>query len=258
MKRMHISVLLECDAGLSAMDAFVHMFLRGESLSRLFVHNVSNAASYVSDPITDTVCTMINTPVAVVLSANGLMPLQHTSNIVFPYAYMTRPQREYICALLDDAAGETTLARRCNCVEVRFAQQPKTDTFIGAGEVLFCMCDSLIRPHADGGTEQMQRLNICNVLLQRVRCSIHVSCETVVGLQSRLRVLFPTGRASLLQEEAASVIARNHASAAAKAEGSRAHLGAEARTAEPPAAGRQAPAGSKRPRDAVAPLGVGV
>lgn len=237
-------------------------FLRGDALSRLLVHSIRNAASYVTDPITDTVCTMINTPVAAVFGVNGLMPLQHTSSIVFPYAYMTAEQRAYISERLltgDATAGVVSLASRSSCVEVIFAHRTKAGTFISAGEILFCMCEGIIgtRP-ADGDTERLQRLNVCNVLLQRIRCSVHVAHDVVVGLQARLRVLFPVGGAEFLQKARVVAVGSDAASVGEAQEPSCATDTCPIGGVQPADPDRHASTRRKRPRDAVAPLGVGV
>jgi hypothetical protein len=190
------------------------------------------------------------------------MPLQHTSSIVFPYAYMTSAQRAYISERLlagDAAAGVVSLTSRSSCVEVIFAHRTKAGTFIGAGEILFCMCESIIGTRsADGDTERLQRLNVCNVLLQRIRCSVHVAHDVVVGLQARLHVLFPVGGAVFLQKAPMAAL--------------ESHAASVGETQDPPCAtdtcpiggvqsadpDRQASTRRKRPRNAVAPLGVGV
>ncbi len=165
------------------MDRFVETFLAGEALRRLLVHACNHAVSFVADPITDTVCAMLSTPVAAVFSMTAVMPFRDKAQIALPYTYMTAAQRAYVHELLGDPAHG--VLRRNNCVEVRFEGAPRAPACLPALGVLLAMCETVIGG-GGGARDARQMLAVTNIMLQRVRCAVHISHDVFAALQARV------------------------------------------------------------------------
>ena len=170
------------------MQRFADTFLAGESLVALFTYSCNASISFVEDPITDVVISMLRAPVMCVLSAKGLQPFRGAPNIVLPYVNMTAAQRALLVELLTGAEdGSVKCARRNNCVELLFESAPARP--LAARDVLLCMCDAVVR--SEDSADGRRRLAVCNILLQRVRGSVNVAHDVLVFLHTRVRSMLP-------------------------------------------------------------------
>eukprot|EP00961_Rhodomonas_salina_P233225 3151860-Rhodomonas_salina.1 len=128
---------------------------------------------------------MINTPVSAVFTTTGVMPFRDCPSIMFPFVYMTQEQKSYIFESLNaltENAGRYTL--RSNCVELLFDSRAGS-TRLKPHDVLLCLCKAVMAGQADVD-HQRKRLAMCNVLLQRVRCNVHLTHDVFVFLHQRL------------------------------------------------------------------------
>lgn len=172
------------------MNQFIETFLQGETLERLFTHACNHASTFVHDPLTDTASLMVNTPVSAVFTTTGVMPFRECPSIIFPYVFMTQAQKDYVFDSLQNTGGNNVrFVRKSNCVELVFDGR-NGGTRLKAHDVLLCLCTVVMRGHTDV-VQQRKRLAICNVLLQRVRCNVHLAHDVFVFLHQELRTLFP-------------------------------------------------------------------
>jgi hypothetical protein len=187
------------------MDEFIATFLAGDALRALMVHACNHAVSFVADPITDSVCSMLTAAVNPMFSATALMPFCEKAHIALPYTLMTPAQRTYVYRLLGDARHG--LIRRNNCVEVRFDGAGKKPQSLPAFDVLLAMCEMVMQSSGEDAGERRKRLAVANILLQRVRCNVYIAHDVFVKLQARVRDVFPEASLGGVQEEAAAAAA---------------------------------------------------
>eukprot|EP00961_Rhodomonas_salina_P025666 346559-Rhodomonas_salina.2 len=201
------------------MDDFVHCFLKGPALQRLVLNAVQNAIDYVTDPITDVVCSMINTPVCAMFTTTGLMPFVDKPNIALPYAHMTQEQRERVCELLQAGGGKDADAHaelHCNCVVLKFTRQ-QASTRLQAYDVLLAMCQLVLGECS--AEDSVSQLAICNVLLQRVRSSVHLPHDTFVHLYAQMRSMYPALQETDIQKQGQLLAPQANAVPAGEAQG---------------------------------------
>lgn len=184
------------------MDCFVQNFLNPKSLARIFVNASNSANAYVVDPVSDIVCAMLNNPIVCVLSTTGLMPFKNTPNIILPYSYMDNAQKTYLRTVLEERNKSSSCTRKSNCLEIHFDHKTKqSPTHLKPETILLVMCESIIATAMGDTTEEHKRLAICNILLQRVRCSVNLRHDIFVYLQTQLQDRFPKSETCKLQKD---------------------------------------------------------
>jgi hypothetical protein len=78
------------------ISEFVNMFLTGPALHSVICHMCNQNNGLAVDPITDTLTTMVSTPVVVVITEAGVAMFKDKPTMVFPYTSMTMSQIHYI------------------------------------------------------------------------------------------------------------------------------------------------------------------
>ena len=181
------------------MDDFIDMFLSGDSLSQIFTHACNSTIGFVTDPITDTLCTMIKTPVNITLTTKGLMMFRESPGIILPYLQMNKQQKNMITEFLSDQnPHNVNISRFQNSVHVTFKCEKHKDVHVDVSEVLLCACTKLMeetqketKTPEELYLKRRKGLRICNIILQRIKSVVHIKHAVFVNLYSNIRDRFP-------------------------------------------------------------------
>lgn len=151
------------------------------TISILCANNTSKQQT--PDLVTQTVLTMLISPVHVQLTAVGWQPFRGR-DLTYPFPLMSSGQRELIRELLDAAPD------RWNVYEHAMTYRRKDGAAIHLKtlDVLEAMCTSILQGNAY--PDRRMRVVICNILLQRVQASVPIDKGTQIELNTRL---FPAG-----------------------------------------------------------------
>ena len=182
------------------MEEFIKTFLSSDSLSYIFTHTCNSSIGYVSDPITDTLCTMIKTPICTTLTTKGLMMFRQAPNITLPYSHMNKDQKKLLMELLSEHnQHNVTVSKIQNSVNVTFKCETRPEVYTDVSNVLLCACTLIMDEVKRVGTllgedEKLLRskgLSICNIILQRVRSVTHIKHDVFVHLYADIHDMFP-------------------------------------------------------------------
>ena len=160
------------------MQETVDMFLRGKNLRRVMNTFCNDSVGQVVDPITETLCMMLTTPLQLVVTEVGVTLFRDKNTHVFPYPQMTRAQIDYVKGVVRDAFGLNCAPRGGlqmggGCV-IKF-DTTNPSMLLSPTEVFEAFFQSVFesKVYTDPGV----RYNVCNIVLQRVLSCIYLSNE---------------------------------------------------------------------------------
>eukprot|EP00961_Rhodomonas_salina_P089550 1204244-Rhodomonas_salina.3 len=172
------------------MNTFLTEFLDEGTLQRLLIHACNNATPYLVDPVTDIVSTMLRSPLEIMLCSTGLMPFKNTPNIVLPFNLMTPVQRKSLNDLISSSLSNTnnsTIKFRSNCILICFNGVKRKLQQLTVESVLMSMCSAIMNSTSFVHIDKKKRVALCNILLQRIGCEIHIKHETFVYMHEQMR-----------------------------------------------------------------------
>ena len=130
-----------------------------------------------TDPVTQTVLTMLMCPVQLQLTAIGWQPFKG-KELTYPFQRMTAEQRETLKTALT-AEGVKWNAYEHALVQTRARRPP-----LRALDVLEALCVTIL--HSAAYSDRRLRVAVCNILLQRVQANLPVDKGTLRALNARL------------------------------------------------------------------------
>ena len=187
------------------MRDVVETFLKGNSLRRIIKFFCDTSVNQVVDPVTETLCMMLTTPLQFSITEIGVTFFKDKNTHVFPYRNMTQGQLEYVRDTVNSIYGvdsveesarmgvqmgggcvvklsSTSLQRHavvappCPSLPKKAANVVGQNTHpdvLDAFEVLGAFCTSVFSSKLYGGDPQLC-YNLCNVIIQRVCTSVHL------------------------------------------------------------------------------------
>jgi len=164
-------------------EAFEAEFAHGEALLQLLPYfcacDEDTRRSGRCDPISNTVVTMLTSPVRMALSEVGMMPFYGASRLLYPFNLMSEGQKAYVRACL---AREEEWNVYNDTVVFRRSKAPLT---LSPAGVLTAMCAKVF----DSGVrmDEARRTGLCNILLQRVQGYVRVDKPVQQALNAWLR-----------------------------------------------------------------------
>jgi len=128
-----------------------------------------------TDPVTQTVLTMLTCPLQLQLTAIGWQPFKG-KELTYPFQRMTPMQRE---TLKEALTGMKWSAYEHALVQTRVRRPPLRPL-----DVLEALCVTIL--HSGAYTDRRLRVAVCNILLQRVQANLPVDKGTLRALNARL------------------------------------------------------------------------
>lgn len=171
------------------MQEFVKQFSDFYTLERIICRACNHATPYTTDPITDVACTMIQTPLDLCISTQGLLMFKDIPNIVLPFSHMRADQKNFLNELLSEGNSEHKICVRRNCIVVTFASvQAKYRLYVQ--EVLLAVCSSIIKAQSISNLTNNKKMAICNLIIQRIASTVHISHEDFVLIYDKMHGFF--------------------------------------------------------------------
>jgi hypothetical protein len=166
------------------IDKFVEVFLTGEGLQRMYVYMCGESLGDVMDPASNIACMMASTPITITITEVGIAPFKDRMTHIYPYSKMDQAQIAYIKTIVNDCLDDN-IAPSINCSSsiqmgggciLLVALQQKTARFLKGHFVLTAMCNAICNnmTHSD----KSNRIGMCNIIIQRIYASIHLSKDT--------------------------------------------------------------------------------
>jgi hypothetical protein len=166
------------------VDKFVELFLTGENLQKMYVYMCGESLGDVSDPASNVACMMSTTPITLTITEVGVAPFKDRMTHIYPYSKMNNLQLGYIKMIVNDCMDlNATPSISCTssiqmgggCILLVVLQQ-KTSRFLKGHSVIIAMCDAICNNKSS--PDISTRIGMCNIIIQRVYASIHLSKET--------------------------------------------------------------------------------
>ena len=188
------------------MREVVDTFLRENSLRRIIKYFCDTSVNQVVDPVTETLCMMLTTPLQFSITEIGVTFFKDKNTHVFPYCNMTRRQIDYVKDTVKRLYGVASVEESARmgvqmgggCVVklssssssalcedspqqqgqtgggggAEEAEQPHPE-ILDAFEVLGAFCTSVFASKNYASDPQLC-YNVCNVVIQRVCGSVHL------------------------------------------------------------------------------------
>ena len=140
-----------------------------------------------TDPVTNTVLTMISCPTHIQLTALGWQPFKG-KELTMPYQRMTSEQKEVIKSLLTDESKQAQWRMHEHALvfhrkDEGTGKEP-IPTHLCPLDVLEAMCYTIL--HTNTYADKRYRVAVCNILLQRVQAGFPVDKNTLKRLNQNL------------------------------------------------------------------------
>jgi hypothetical protein len=166
-------------------DAYISLFFKDAMLQRVLSHisNTSNIRHV--DPITRTCVETIQTPIQCALNEQGVCPFKKHPTIIFPFAMMNDEQLAFLTELqIEENRSSVSTHSLMGGGRMLLFFESLPQHYIPHSEVLIAMCKAIL------GHDQYhceQRLQSCNIVLQRVAAVINLSNSTLKQVNDGLR-----------------------------------------------------------------------
>jgi hypothetical protein len=166
-------------------DMFMQMFFKGRSLQRIMAHFSNTCSAVYVDPVTTTVTMILKNPVQCAINEQGICPFKAYPTMTFPFSLMDPEQQRFL--------NDMQRAKNRNVVSIH--------SLMGGGRMLlfFESCPPYYIQHTDALVEICnatlshptdaveQRLQVCNIVMQRVAALVNISNSTLKQVNASLR-----------------------------------------------------------------------
>jgi hypothetical protein len=166
-------------------DRFINLFFKDNALQRLIIHFSNTCSTQYVDPVTTIVTIILKNPVQCAINEQGICPFKSHPTMTFPFSLMSKEQNHFLTTM--------QLAENRAIVSIH--------TLMGGGRMLMFYEQAPIYyiPHSDALIEicqatlandtyaAEQRLQVCNIVLQRVAAIVNISNSTLKQVNQSLR-----------------------------------------------------------------------
>jgi hypothetical protein len=166
-------------------DAYISLFFKGETLQRVLSH-ISNTTNirYI-DPITHTCIQTITHPIQFAMNEQGVCPFKKHPTMIYPFALMNEEQLAFLTEIqLEENRSSVSVHNLMGGGRMLLFWEGLSQYYIPHSEVLIAMCRAILG-HTQYHFEQ--RLQSCNIILQRVAAVINLSNSTLKQVNDGLR-----------------------------------------------------------------------
>ena len=166
-------------------DMFMQMFFKGKSLQRIMAHFSNTCSAAYVDPVTTTVTMMLKNPVQCAMNEQGICPFKAHPTMTFPFSLMDAEQQRFL--------NEIQLPENRNVVAVHSLMgggrmhlfyESFPPYYVQHTDALVEICNATLS-HPTYAVEQ--RLQVCNIVMQRVAALVNISNSTLKQVNSSLR-----------------------------------------------------------------------
>ncbi|KAJ1464237.1 hypothetical protein T484DRAFT_1758251 [Baffinella frigidus] len=201
-------------------DQFISMFFKGQSLQRIMTHLSNTCPAAYVDPVTTTVTMILKNPIQCAINEQGICPFKAYPTMTFPFSLMDATQHRFINKI-QLAENRTVVSIHSLMVTPNHVQfcafcmidrtvyglygsimsKIISDCLQGGGRLLlfYESASPYYIPHSEALIEICrvtlshptyaveQRLQVCNIVLQRVAALVNISNSTLKQVNDSLR-----------------------------------------------------------------------
>ncbi|KAJ1465688.1 hypothetical protein T484DRAFT_1757234 [Baffinella frigidus] len=166
-------------------DKFIAIFFKDNALQRLVVHFSNTCSVQYVDPITTIVTIMLKNSVQCAINEQGICPFKSHPTMTFPFSLMNKEQHSFLTTiqLPENRAAVSTHALMGGGRMLLFYEQVPI-YYIPHSDALVEMCKATL---ANNTYAAEQRLQVCNIVLQRVAAIVNISNSTLKHVNQSLR-----------------------------------------------------------------------
>ena len=169
----------------SMRDEFIEVFFKGGSLLEIMTHFSNSSSVQCVDPITTTVVMMLKNPIQCAVNEQGISPFKAHPVMTFPFSRMSTEQRNFVSRL--QLVAEHSLVSVHSLMgggrmHLFYEQEPAY--YIPHTEALIEICKGCL---SHPSYAAMERLQVCNIILQRVSALVNISNSTLKTVNEILR-----------------------------------------------------------------------
>ncbi len=149
------------------LEKFVQIFFDEENIKNSIIVLCQNNQNE-TDPISNTLITMLTTPLEIQLVVNGVRMFRG-KELMFPYQYMNAKQREFLLEIINYDEKQWLYYEFC----IQWKNKGKTPVFLDHLEILKSIC-TLVQG-SKKYTDNRSKLAITNIILQRIHSNVTIS-----------------------------------------------------------------------------------
>jgi hypothetical protein len=166
-------------------DRFIDIFFRGHALQRAMVHFSNTCSAQYVDPVTTIVTIMLKHPVQCAINEQGICPFKSHPTMTFPFSLMNAEQHHFLTTiqLAENRAAVSIHALMGGGRMLMFYEQAPI-YYIPHSDALIEICKATL---ANNTYAAEQRLQVCNIVLQRVAAIVNISNSTLKQVNQSLR-----------------------------------------------------------------------
>ena len=166
-------------------NMFMETFFQGKSLERIMAHFSNTCSAAYVDPVTTTVTMMLKNPVQCAINEQGICPFKAYPTMTFPFSLMDSKQQAFL--------NDIQQAENRNVVSIHYLMgggrmhlfyESFPPHYIQHTDALVEICNAALS-HPTYAVEQ--RLQVCNIVMQRVAALVNISNSTLKQVNVRLR-----------------------------------------------------------------------
>jgi hypothetical protein len=166
-------------------EEFMDMFFKGEALQRVMEHFSNNCSVQCVDPITTTVVMVLKNPIQCAINEQGLCPFKAHPIVTFPFSRMNAKQQTFISKIqLAEEHASVSVHSLMGGGRMHLFYEQEQPYYISHTEALVEICKATLS-HPNYAPEQ--RLQVCNIVLQRVSALVNISNSTLKNVNETLR-----------------------------------------------------------------------
>jgi hypothetical protein len=166
-------------------EEFINIFFKGESLQQIMTYFSNTCSVQCVDPITTTVVMMLKNPVQCAINEQGICPFKAHPVMTFPFSRMNTEQQNFISKI--QLAAEHSMVSIHSLMgggRMHLFYEQEQAYYISHTEALVEICKaSLAHPNY----APVERLQVCNIVLQRVSALVNISNSTLKTVNEILR-----------------------------------------------------------------------
>jgi hypothetical protein len=166
-------------------DEFVNMFFKGMALQRVMTHLSNTCPAAYVDPVTTTVTMVLKNPVQCAINEQGVCPFKAHPTMTFPFSLMSAAQHSFINKIqMAENRTVVSIHSLMGGGRLLLFYESATPYYIPHPEALIEICKVTLS-HPTYAVAQ--RLQVCNIVLQRVAALVNISNSTLKQVNGSLR-----------------------------------------------------------------------
>jgi hypothetical protein len=172
-------------SNVSTREEFIEIFFKGDALQRTMAYFSNTCSVEYVDPITTIVVAMLKNPIQCAINEQGICPFKAHPIMTFPFSRMNTQQRNFISNIqLVENHPMVSVHSLMGGGRMLLFYEHEQPYYIPHTDALVEICKATL---AHPNYAAAQRLQVCNIVLQRVAALVNISNSTLKTINEILR-----------------------------------------------------------------------